>query len=71
MFILWLVIKPAAYRQRTAIDDLNDEFRNQLRVGPPTKKKPIASKTQIFYIDQTSTPEEICEWLAFKGFSLK
>jgi hypothetical protein len=55
--------------QRTAVDDLNDEFRRKL--SGVEVIKPRAKAQQMAYIYQDSTPEEIQYWLQFKGFSYR
>ena len=55
--------------QRTAVDDLNDEFRRKITGQEPIKPRQRAS--QVAYISQESSNDEIVYWLQAKGFSSK
>lgn len=54
---------------RTAVDDLNDEFRRKISGAEAIRAKPVAQ--QVAYIAQDSSNEEIYNWLVSKGFSYK
>jgi len=66
--LMGVVYFPAAVvHPRTAVDDLNDEFRRKISGAEAMRPKPKTQ--QVAYIAQDSSNEEICYWLQYKGFS--
>ena len=53
--------------QRTAVDELTDEFRMKMSVPGTLTKRPTKPKPKV-YLAEDSTPEEIIYWLSVKGF---
>jgi len=68
--ILICVLAVAGFppHQRTAVDDLTEEFRSKVSV-PGALTKPQAGPKQKVYLAEDSTVDEILLWLAVKGFS--
>jgi epidermal growth factor receptor kinase substrate 8 len=56
--------------QRTAVDDLNDEFRKKISV-PGLLTKPQTKPKQAVYLHEDSAGDEILYWLQIKGFSIR
>lgn len=69
MLVVVVGIAAGVPYQRTAVDDLNDEFRR--KISGVEAIKPRQKAPQIAYITRESTVDEVLYWLQVKGFSYK
>jgi len=56
--------------QRTAVDELTDEFRMKM-TAPGALTKPLTKPKQKVYLCEDSSTADIIHWLSMKGFSYR